>query len=45
MGSVQFVHVHFETSRLSKGDTEWTDEHMTLGLWGDVKLKDVNQCQ
>lgn len=43
MGSVQFGHFHFETSRLSKGDTGWADEYMTLGLWGDVKVKDVNQ--
>lgn len=41
MGSVQFGHIHFET-RLSKGDTEWTEEYRTLGLWGDVKVKDVN---
>ena len=43
MGPVQLGHVHFETSTLSKGDTERTDEYMTLGLWGDLKVKDVNQ--
>ena len=43
MGSFQFGHAHFETfSGYSKGNTEWIDGYMNLGLKGDIKFRDVN---
>lgn len=44
MGSFQFGHAHFETfSGYSKGNTEWIDGYMNLGLKGDIKFRDVNR--